>query len=391
MGTAAGPTVQRQNGLDTLRASAIILVFMYHYSVFVSGTDTFGWASDLGWMGVDLFFVLSGYLIAHPLLAGMVAGRELHLGRFYGRRALRTLPVFWFVLALCFLLPTYVGGKPPPPLWRFLTFTQNWKLPPGTAFSHAWSLCIEEQFYLVLPLLLLLGRSYGRRKREAWLLLGGLITIGIVTRMMLWLNYGRLGMGFLADYYPNVYYGTACRADEFLPGVALAMLRNLHPALWQRLITHGQRNLLLGVAAVGLMFWGMHGHYFIDGYGYGFFMTVFGYSLVAMAFVLLVLAALSPASWLARWHIPGAYTMAIWSYAFYLIHKPVAYMVQQAIKPLGVGDGVRLLVITLACLLASWLLHWCVERPFMVLRQRYLASHSGPRATVTTPLVAQQA
>ncbi|MEP7295428.1 MAG: acyltransferase family protein [Burkholderiales bacterium] len=152
-------------------------------------------------------------------------GERLSLVRFYARRALRTWPVFWLVLAAYFLFPAAMGGKPPPPLWRFLTFTQNIGLQPGTAFSHAWSLCIEEQFYLVLPLALLAALRLGSRRAQAWMLLGGLVLVGIGARWLYWEAYGREASGRLDAYYANVYYGTLCRFDEFLPGVALALLK----------------------------------------------------------------------------------------------------------------------------------------------------------------------
>jgi hypothetical protein len=160
----------RANGLDTLRAAAITLVFMNHYMAFVSGTATFGWASVVGWTGVDLFFVLSGYLIANQIFAGLARGATLSRRSFYARRALRTLPVFWLVLALYFLFPAVMGGNTPPPLWRFLTFTQNIGLHGGTAFSHAWSLCIEEQFYLILPLALVIGTGCRFGRSQGWTL-----------------------------------------------------------------------------------------------------------------------------------------------------------------------------------------------------------------------------
>ena len=78
-------------GLDTLRAAAILLVFMYHYQVFVSGEDTFGWLSTIGWVGVDLFFVLSGYLIGNQIFAELRRTETLSLKRFYARRFLRKI------------------------------------------------------------------------------------------------------------------------------------------------------------------------------------------------------------------------------------------------------------------------------------------------------------
>ncbi len=93
----------RSNGLDTLRAIAILLVLMYHYMCFVSHQATFGWGSEVGWVGVDLFFVLSGYLIGNQVFAGMVKGNSISLLAFYMRRALRTWPLFWVILAAYFL------------------------------------------------------------------------------------------------------------------------------------------------------------------------------------------------------------------------------------------------------------------------------------------------
>ena len=250
----------RSNGLDTLRALAIVLVFAYHYMVFVSGEPTFGWASSVGWVGVDLFFVLSGYLIGNQLFSGLAQGRQLSLATFYARRALRTWPVFWVVLAAYFLLASVMGGRPPPPLWKFLTFTQNYQLQPGTAFSHAWSLCIEEQFYLVLPLTVWVAMRVGTRRYQAWLLLLALLVTGIVARGILWSLHGREAVGGTQGYYPNIYYATLCRFDEFLPGIAVAMLKNFHPALWRRSMARGRTLFWVGMVAVALAGYGVHSH-----------------------------------------------------------------------------------------------------------------------------------
>src|SRR5690242_16265111 len=89
----------RIHGLDTLRALAIMLVFANHYMIFVSHDATFGWFSEIGWAGVDLFFALSGYLIGNQIFAGLRHGR-FAIGNFYARRLLRTLPNYYVVLAL---------------------------------------------------------------------------------------------------------------------------------------------------------------------------------------------------------------------------------------------------------------------------------------------------
>jgi peptidoglycan/LPS O-acetylase OafA/YrhL len=363
----------RADGLDTLRALAILLVFAYHYMVFVSGTPTFGWFSEIGWVGVDLFFVLSGFLIANQIFAGLVHGRELSLKAFYARRLLRTLPNFYAVLALYFLFPSVMGGSTPPPLWSFLSFTQNVLLQPGTAFSHAWSLCIEEQFYLLLPAIALLGTRYARSARLGWLLLGSLMLAAIAMRSVLWLRYGREADGAIAGYHSHIYYASWCRFDEFLPGVALAMLKNLHPARWAQMLKWGRLTFTVSVGSVLAVFLLMLKFYRIDDYGYGFAMTSFGYTLLACAFASLTLAALSPASPLHRFRVPGAALLAAWSYAIYLSHKPLAAILKRQLDARCVDPDSALAVglSILVCLAGGWLLYRLVETPFMKLRDRF--------------------
>jgi peptidoglycan/LPS O-acetylase OafA/YrhL len=379
----------RIHGLDTLRAVAILLVFMYHYMVFISGEATFGWASQAGWVGVDLFFVLSGYLIANQLFAGMAAGRKLSLPAFYTRRLLRTLPNYYVVLALYFLFPLVMPGKTPPELWQFLTFTQNFQLKPGTAFSHAWSLCVEEQFYLLLPATVLLAAHYGQKTgqsiRLAWVLLGGLVVAGVALRTVLWLKFGRIADGAITSYYPNVYYSTFCRGDEFLPGVAIALLKNFHPAAWQRLLSRGQAVLALAVVSTLVLGYLLVTVYYIDGYGYGFFMSSAGYSLVAMCFGLWTVAALSPACGFSRLRIPGAASLALWSYAIYLTHRPLASILAKQLAPYGIAPGSWTAVglISVVSVVCGFLLFRLVETPFMRLRDRIAPSNFKKTAALS--------
>jgi len=361
--------MRRVEGLDTLRAIAITWVFMYHHMVFVSHAPTFGWLSEIGWTGVDLFFVLSGYLIGNQIFAGIAGGRRLSLKAFYIRRFLRTLPVYYVVLALYFVLPAFMGAGPLPPLWKFLTFTQNYQLAAGTGFSHAWSLCVEEQFYLLLPALSLLLIHLRRPLPWAWILVGSLVAAAILTRCLLWYSYGLESQG---GYYPHIYYSSFCRADEFLPGVAVAMLKNFHPALWQRVMGWGNYLLCLGMAGVSGVYWLLLGSYQIEGYGYGFFATGFGYSLMAIAFGVLVLAALSPKSLLHQVRVPGAAPLALWSYSIYLSHKAVAAICARILAGQGIpADSLAaLLAIVPACLLVGWALYRLVETPFMNLRHK---------------------
>ncbi|MBF5042584.1 acyltransferase [Aggregicoccus sp. 17bor-14] len=377
--TESSPAPQHLHGLDTLRALAILLVFAFHYQVFVSREPTFGWASTVGWTGVDLFFVLSGYLIGRQLMKGATAPQGLSIPRFYARRFLRTLPNYYGVLALYLAFPAVLGGREPPALWRFLTFTQNLGLEPGTAFSHAWSLCVEEQFYVLLPLAVVAAVQLRPPRWAAWALMGGLVAAGIAVRRLLWVRYGREAGGGIEGYHPNIYYSSLCRFDEFLPGVAVAFLQTFHPQLWQRLTRYRRALLAAGLLAVTGALALVLTRYQFEGYGYGYFMTGFGYSLVACAFALLVVAALCPGSLLHRVRVPGAERLAAWSYAIYLTHKPIAFALHRRLGTEAlVGKAGEVALIAAACLVGGWLLYRFVEQPFMRLRERYVPSHLAP-------------
>jgi peptidoglycan/LPS O-acetylase OafA/YrhL len=364
---ATSPPCPRLAGLDTLRALAVTLVVLHHYTLFVTrDAHTFGWLGQMGWAGVDLFFALSGYLIGRQIFAALAHPRGLSLGRFYARRLLRTLPNFYVVVALYFLLPGFRGAAPLPDLWRLLTFTLNFQLPPGTAFSHAWSLCIEEQFYLVLPALALLLRARGTL-RLAWGTLALLVIGAMLWRAQLWHQVVDANPDGEHHYFRFIYYATLCRADELLAGVALALARQYHPRAWAWLTRQGNLSALLGLAVLGLASW-----LFLGG-RYGYAPTVFGYPLLALGFGLLILAALSERSLLREVRIPGAASIALWSYAIYLLHRQVCVLGARLLQQLGYApdSAMALGVLLLASVLTGALLFFAVETPFMRLRDRF--------------------
>jgi len=142
----------RLPGLDTLRAVAIVAVMLYHLKPFLPESMTA--VAQFCWMGVDLFFVLSGYLIGMQLLRPYASGERPSVREFYRRRAYRILPAYLVVLWLYLVFPAWRESPVLPSLWQFLTFTVNLFFVDFShhAFSHVWSLCVEEHFYLVLPL-----------------------------------------------------------------------------------------------------------------------------------------------------------------------------------------------------------------------------------------------
>jgi peptidoglycan/LPS O-acetylase OafA/YrhL len=145
----------REPGLDLMRAIAILWVMLWHIH-WVLHPGILTGIGNYGWMGVDVFFVLSGYLIGSQLLRPYPRDSRPSLSGFYMRRAFLVLPAYLTVLLLYF-----IGIREAPrlsPVWQFLTFTENYRIDYAhdQAFSHIWSLCVEEHFYLVLPLLVLL-------------------------------------------------------------------------------------------------------------------------------------------------------------------------------------------------------------------------------------------
>ncbi len=374
---AASNTLENHNknrlhGLDTLRAIAIIIVLIYHYRVVVSQEDIFGFMSQLGWTGVDLFFVLSGYLIGNQILSALAKGQDFSLKSFYIRRFLRTLPNYYVVLALYFIFPVTLAGTATASIWSFLSFTQNLDMRPGQTFTHSWSLCIEEQFYLIFPIVALLIISTKRSTVVAWSTIGGAVTLAMFLRGYNWYINGQSAITG-ADFWNQIYYPSYTRFDELLPGIAIALLKNFHPHAYEKLLRRGNFIFALGVLCVAIMFYVLHNYFYIDGYGFSGLMATFGYSFLAISFALLVLAALSPHTFLYSIRIPGAASLALWSYAIYLIHKPLFQWFKTLLPEQGINidHALGVSIIMAVSLLAGWALYQFVETPFMNLRARF--------------------
>ena len=177
-------------GLDHLRALAILFVFFYHYRIPIF--DHPDWLTDaakFGWTGVDLFFVLSGFLISSQLFSQLKKGENISYKEFFLKRFFRIIPAYWVVVAVYFCFPFFHEREALAPLWKYVTFTQNLGLDiqhKGT-FSHAWSLCVEEHFYFFLPLILIFLSFTNLLKKSYWLLII-LFLIGFLTRVYNWNN-----------------------------------------------------------------------------------------------------------------------------------------------------------------------------------------------------------
>ena len=241
--------------LDGLRGVAIALVLYYHYFqarlTAPHGTVSYFLFAigRLSWSGVDLFFVLSGFLIGGILIDNQ--GSPHYFSTFYIRRACRIFPIYLIDCLLFLLGSELLSGRRASPFWpywyptlprfSYLVYVQNLYMAHrgtwgGTGMAPTWSLAVEEQFYLVVPTLLLVFR------RHIEYVLGAIILSVPILRVAL---YFRLPHGGFADYVLM-----PCRADALLLGVLCAVLVR-RPWFWS-LLAERRRAFCWAAAVLGL-------------------------------------------------------------------------------------------------------------------------------------------
>jgi peptidoglycan/LPS O-acetylase OafA/YrhL len=364
---------ERQPGLDLLRALAIVVVVIYHAALF--GFKLPGRVDRFGWIGVDLFFVLSGYLIGGQLLASLARDRRINLGRFFARRALRIMPAYFVVLAIYFLLPPWREySEMSQPLWKFLLSVQNIALHGGTAFSHAWSLAVEDQFYLALPFLLLFLFP---RPRAAIIIPCLIVLGGIGLRAFLAAQNPSVDGGGVSfrGFQAWIYYPTWTRLDPLVFGVVLAAIERFRPQWWQRLMNCA---LWLWLPALGLIAYAL---YLGETEDLTVVACVWQFPLIAVGMAALLVCMVSPRLPFRRVAIPGAAFMASIAYSAYLIQKLVIHAFGQFCSNHNIQptSTLALVGVELCVYAAATLLFLSVERPFLQLRHR-LAPRSSPAA-----------
>jgi len=285
--------------LDGLRGIAIGMVLIWHFVVVPSDITHLPRALVPGlltWTGVDLFFVLSGFLIGGILLDARTSTNYFQV--FYTRRFFRIVPVYALVLLSFPVLayarhwahPIQPAGLAPgsPPWYSYWTFTQNfwmaWTSNLGfNSLAMTWSLAVEEQFYLTLPLLVRLFS--GRR-------LLTLVGVGIVLAPLL----RTVSRFFSPHNWGLPYVLMPCRADALLLGVLAAIL--LRDPAWQRRVQGAHRLLasVLLVLFLGIVYLTLRAPDLADR-----FMSTAGYSWIALFYVSLLLYALTrPDSLMSR-------------------------------------------------------------------------------------------
>nr|WP_275943929.1 acyltransferase [Gluconacetobacter takamatsuzukensis] len=362
--------------MDVLRAAAIVWVLFYHASLFDFIPDSW-WIVGFGWFGVDLFFALSGFLIAGQLLRPVVRGRSPDYGRFFFRRLLRTLPAFFVIVMVYLLFPALRETPVLPPVWEFFTFTENLlvHIPPQKALSQIWSLCVEEQFYLVLPLAVACLSLKPTPMRTGAAILGTLL-MGILIRGAIWFD---IHDHFFPAYQELIYYPTWARLDDLLLGVGAVTIRVFRPRWWGRIVKYPDR--LLGAGLLGIVC-------AMAALAYAFtnlWTVMLAPVLVGASMMLLVTAGSTDRSVIARLSCKPVRALAAGAYSLYLSHKIAFHIVRDALAPaMRLSPLATILLAFPVALVLGACLYCCVERPFLKLRTRL----GGP---ARTPLMADMA
>lgn len=219
----ATPTEHRVPFLDFLRALAILLVVNQHVSMtfarqIAANAYSHFWPTRNGWIGVDLFFVLSGYFIGGQLWKELRKTRTVSLKKFMIRRGLRIWPLYFFIFLVVFLATH--GAPERQHGWTDLVFITNYT--NHGIVDGSWSLCTEEQFYLLTPLVLLLigPRSLRSYRWGLTALLGVVVAVRIATYIAL------AGHFFVRnpDAFSQLYYPFHTHCDGLIAGLFVANL-----------------------------------------------------------------------------------------------------------------------------------------------------------------------
>ena len=363
---------ERLHGLDHLRATAIVLVLLFHYNFYYGVPDWLDAFSSFGWSGVDLFFVMSGYLIADKLFREFDAKGRIDFSGFYLNRFLRIVPAYLAVITLYFSFPGLQEGRGLQPLWQFLFFIKNISIDMyRNTFSHAWSLCVEEHFYLLLPILLYLIFSKKISHNAIYLFIA-VAVLGVIIRYAIWETFvaPTYGRARIIIALKHIYYPTYCRLDGLLIGVAIASIFKYSPSLKEKLVKYGNGLFALSILMLILTYF-LFGGSLVSQEFTSLTTAVFGFPLVSLAYGFMVIAAMSPKCPLSRYKFWPTKQLATLSYSIYLSHKIVNHIVNTRTKYiLELNDYQVFLFCLVGAILCGLALHLIVEKPFLLLRDR---------------------
>lgn len=340
----------RVSSLDVFRSVAIVVVVLFHFNNFL----------PYGNLGVDLFFVISGFLVGGILIRKFQEQEKIVFSQFILQRGFKIWPSYYVFVILAGIL-SYVFYRNLEPAIvlsidqysRLLLFYQNYTGGTVIIFGHVWSLCVEEHFYIILPILFLivnkLGSNPSSRLRLFWMMIFGFIISGVLFKCF--------SINFLRS--KDTFSGTHNRLDALGWGLLLAAIHILHEK-WFRTLQIRKYFFLLGIFLFALMIFILE-----TGDSY-FFMKVVFRSVIPISFFLMIGGTLYHdfSSWLPLRFI------SYYSYNWYLWHplfgSLVIYFFGSGIPGLLVYIGFTFLVAMVLTIL--------IEEPVLRWRDRLMPS-----------------
>jgi peptidoglycan/LPS O-acetylase OafA/YrhL len=335
-------------GLDGVRMIAVFLVILYH----------FGFSFVPGGHGVMIFFVLSGFLITWLLLEEQANSGTVSLRNFYWRRTLRIFPAFyafWFAIIAIVVLRDH--GRPSAHAWSAFFYVSNYYSAlhhhPVNAFSHTWSLGIEEWFYLIWPIVFLLCRSNLRLMTR--------VLVAVIACVAI--HRALLSYVFAVDE-SYIYSAFDTRVDQLMAGCLLAVLlkRRALEWFWARVCSHPIAPLVtIALVIASMMLGRVLGAHSRDVFGFAVQPILYAVFLAQV----ITLSGTPMWSWLDA--APIRYLGRI-SYPLYLYQEVTLYPVRRLLAAYSVP--LQLVVAIAVTIVVASLSYYIVERPFLRLRHR---------------------
>lgn len=345
---------KRNQNLDGLRAIAVFMVFCRHYP-YLPG-------SSHGWAGVDLFFVLSGYLISGLLFRQWDRTGSLHIPRFYVRRGLKIYPAFYVLIAVT---PVFAGWMPTPPrtsqYWAEILFLQGYFKP---LWPHTWSLSVEEQFYFFVPLVLWAMARFDK-SADPFRHVVKVFAVSAVVCLVL-----RVAMAWsLGEWDLSSTIRSYLRIDSLMFGVVLCYFRLFRPETFRRLAESRLGWVLLALAAATLLSFRKE-QLFTKTIGLTIIYLGFGFLLVH------TLDAVPPR--ILRPVVRFLAYVGFYPYSIYLWHMPVRWMLihWEPLRFSFLSFATFVVAATGFGIVASKL----IEIPVLAYRDRYFPESAGSPA-----------
>jgi peptidoglycan/LPS O-acetylase OafA/YrhL len=338
----------RYGSMDFLRSVAILMVVLAH-SVLAYGAPDYIAPLQLGGIGVDLFFVLSGWLLGGQLFKEVEKTQKFDIKRFWIRRWMRTLPAYYAVLTLS-VLQQYISLDNVEFPWEYFVFIQNYN-DNLSFFSISWSLCVEEQFYLFIAPFI--GILCLKDKKVT--------TVGLLI-LLLVPYFSREFSLFSAGYSP-----THMQMDCCIFGVLLAQIRMQYRRSWEI--------LTLRIGTISVLTFAIFILFFVARYYPGLGLSDPDNLLLAFIFGSWVVLANSTDKWKNKLYFPGSNYIATRSYGIYLLHPEALSLLKRL--SLDINFVLYFILALLGSILLSEVLYRVIEKPFMDARERFSMSKSA--------------